>query len=71
MQHARLSALDFVVTITLGRAECYDILAVSPRGKVFKFSVKTRLLEKDDSSPCLKKIREIQKKTYLYFRSIE
>ena len=39
---ARLSALNFTVTITLGRAERYDILAVSPAGKTYKFSLKTR-----------------------------
>jgi hypothetical protein len=39
---SRLSAEDFIVTITLGRAEKYDILAVSPKGKTFKFSIKTR-----------------------------
>lgn len=38
---ARLSALDFVATITLGRAEKYDILALSPKGKLVKLSVKT------------------------------
>lgn len=42
---SRLSAEDFVATITLGRAEQYDILAASPNGKVFKISVKTRLKE--------------------------
>lgn len=39
---ARLSARNFIVTITLGRAERYDILAVSPTGKTYKFSLKTR-----------------------------
>lgn len=39
---SRLSALNFTVTITLGRAERYDILAVSPNGKPYKFSLKTR-----------------------------
>jgi hypothetical protein len=38
---ARLSALDFTVTITLGRAEKYDILALSPSGRLIKISVKT------------------------------
>ena len=38
---ARLSALNFVVTITLGRAEKYDILALGPNGKLIKISVKT------------------------------
>jgi hypothetical protein len=37
---ARLSALDFTVTITLGRAEKFDILALSPSGRLVKISVK-------------------------------
>jgi len=37
---ARLSALNFTVTITLGRAEKYDILALSPSGRLVKISVK-------------------------------
>lgn len=37
-----LSAHNFKVTITLGRAERYDILAVNPNNKTFKISVKTR-----------------------------
>jgi hypothetical protein len=57
---ALLSAMDFTATITLGRAERYDILAVSPQGKSFKFSVKARLSkeitaftlsEKDERGP--------------------
>jgi len=42
---ARLSALDFVVTITLGRAEKYDLLTLSPKGKLIKISVKTTQIE--------------------------
>ena len=37
---ARLSALNFTATITLGRAEKYDILALSPSGRLVKISVK-------------------------------
>ena len=37
---ARLSALNFTATITLGRAEKYDILALSPTGRLVKISVK-------------------------------
>lgn len=40
-----LSANDFIATITLGRAEKYDILAVNNKGKSFKFSVKTRFFK--------------------------
>jgi len=43
---SRLSALDYTVTITLGRAEKYDILALSPKGKLIKISVKTTQVEK-------------------------
>ena len=42
---SRLSAINFTATITLGRAEKYDILALSPNGKVFKLSVKTSQVE--------------------------
>ncbi|MCX6745731.1 MAG: hypothetical protein NTX00_01805 [Candidatus Parcubacteria bacterium] len=41
---SRLSAENFIATITLGRAERYDILAVNPRGKTIKISVKTGYL---------------------------
>lgn len=37
---ARLSALNFTATITLGRAEKYDILTLSPNGRLVKISVK-------------------------------
>jgi len=54
---SRLSAKNFITTITLGRAEKYDILAVNPSGKTIKLSVKTRykkcdrfpLSEKDET----------------------
>ncbi|UYP46498.1 hypothetical protein NEF87_002783 [Candidatus Lokiarchaeum ossiferum] len=39
---AFLSARNFIVTITLGRAIGYDLLAVNPSGKLIKISVKTR-----------------------------
>jgi hypothetical protein len=42
---SRFSALDYTVTITLGRAERYDILALSPKGKLVKVSVKTTQIE--------------------------
>jgi hypothetical protein len=38
-----LSAHNFTATLTLGRAEYFDILAVTPSGKTYKLSVKTRL----------------------------
>ena len=42
---ARLSALNFTATITLGRAEKYDILALSPNGRLIKISVKATQVE--------------------------
>jgi hypothetical protein len=39
---SRLSAENFIATITLGRAERYDILAVSPTWRTVKISVKSR-----------------------------
>lgn len=44
---SRLSAKNFITTITLGRAEKYDILAVNPAGKTIKLSVKTRFQKTD------------------------
>ncbi len=41
-----LSAYDCVVTITLGRAEGFDLLVVNPKGHPLKIQVKTRLLSK-------------------------
>lgn len=36
-----LSSHNFIATITLGRAESYDIIAVSSKGKTVKIQVKT------------------------------
>jgi hypothetical protein len=44
---SRLSAKNFITTLTLGRAEKYDILAVNPTGKTIKLSVKTRYKKTD------------------------
>ena len=46
-----LSARDFVATLTLGRAERYDLLAVNPKGKTMKISVKTRYDSNVESFP--------------------
>ncbi|MBS3076613.1 aspartate ammonia-lyase [Candidatus Pacearchaeota archaeon] len=51
-----LSSKGYVATITLGRAEAYDIIAIRPDGKTIKIQVKTawydnkvfRLSEKDE-----------------------
>lgn len=64
---AILSALNFVVTITLGRAERYDIISVSPKGKVFKFSVKTRLLKEKRGFPLSEKDEEGSENDLYYF----
>ena len=48
---SRLSALNFVATITLGRAEKYDILALSSSGKLVKLSVKTTQVKNADGFP--------------------
>ncbi|GIU69315.1 MAG: hypothetical protein KatS3mg002_0551 [Candidatus Woesearchaeota archaeon] len=52
---SRLSAEDFIVTITLGRAEKYDMLAVNPSGKTIKISVKTRFRSDVQRFPLSKK----------------
>lgn len=48
---SRLSAEDFIATITLGRAERYDILALSPKGRSIKLSIKAQFLEKSKAFP--------------------
>jgi len=48
---SRLSALNFVVTITLGRTEKYDILALSPNGRLIKMSIKTSQVENAKDFP--------------------
>jgi hypothetical protein len=48
---SRLSAINFTVTITLGRAEKFDILALGPKGKLVKISVKTTQLENAKDFP--------------------
>lgn len=52
---SRLSALDFTATLTLGRAEKYDILALSPKSKLVKISVKTTQLENSRYFPLSEK----------------
>jgi|GEM_PF-796806 hypothetical protein len=56
-----LSAQDYIATLTLGRAEKFDILCVAPNGekKTYKLSVKTRYekatgfaLSKRDENGC-------------------
>ena len=63
---SRLSALNFVATITLGRAEKYDILAVNPKGKVIKISVKTTQLDNAKDFPLSKKDEEGQSSDFFY-----
>lgn len=46
---SRLSAENFITTITLGRAMKYDILTVNPSGKTYKISIKTRLHDGENS----------------------
>jgi hypothetical protein len=55
---SRLSAVDFVATITLGRAEKYDILALSPQGKLVKISVKTTQIDNAIDFPLSSKDEE-------------
>ena len=63
---ARLSEKDFTVTITLGRAEKYDILALSPKGKFIKISVKTTQVDKAKSFPLSVKDEKGEAKDFYY-----
>ena len=50
-----LSALDYVVTITLGRNEGYDLIAVAPSEETYKISVKTMYARNQKKFPLNKK----------------
>ena len=63
---SRLSALDYTVTITLGRAERYDILALSPKGKLIKISVKTTQLENSKRFPLSQKDEKGESEDFYY-----
>ncbi len=61
-----LSAHNFIATITLGRAERYDILAVNPNGKSLKFSVKTGYLTSVKTFPLSEKDEQGGTKNFYY-----
>lgn len=63
---SRLSEKDFIVTITLGRAEKYDIIAISPKGRFIKISVKTTQLENAKDFPLSVKDETGQSKDFYY-----
>ncbi len=50
-----LSAKNCVTTITLGRAERYDLIAVKPNGATLRVSVKTLFASDPDRFPVSKK----------------
>lgn len=62
-----LSANSFTTTITLGRAEAYDILAVNQKtGKVIKIQVKTGWLKKNNSWRLEKKCENVFADDFYY-----
>src|SRR3989338_3445613 len=63
---ARLSALNFTATITLGRAEKYDILALSPSGRLVKISVKATQVENASGFPLSVKDETCQADDFYY-----
>src|SRR3989344_6066192 len=63
---ARLSAMNFITTLTLGRAEKYDILALAPNGKLIKLSVKTTQLDGAKDFPLSKKDEEGESPDFFY-----
>ena len=66
----KLSLHDYVTSITLGRNEGFDILAVSPAGEMFKIQVKTKW-EKNKKFWILSKKAEKQVEPNLYYAFIE
>lgn len=63
---SRLSEKDFTVTITLGRAERYDILALSPKSKLVKISVKTTQLHDLNNFPLSVKDEDGHSEDFFY-----
>lgn len=63
---SRLSEKDFIVTITLGRAERYDIMAIGPRGRFITISVKTTQLERAKDFPLSVKDEKGQREDFYY-----
>lgn len=62
-----LSAKNFVVTITLGRNEKYDLIAVNPKEKTVKISVKTGIHKKIKTFVMSKKDEEIDANLFYAF----
>lgn len=60
-----LSAYGFTTTLTLGRAEVYDIIAISPKGKTIKIQVKTSWA-KTKSWRCGEKNENVFAKDFFY-----
>ncbi len=63
---ARLSAENFIATITLGRAEKYDILALSPTSRSVRLSVKTQFLKTSKSFPLSEKDERGESEDFYY-----
>ncbi len=63
---ARLSVLNFTATITLGRAEKYNILALSPSGRLVKISVKATQNENATDFPLSAKDEEGATEDFYY-----
>ena len=63
---ALLSAEDFTATITLGRAEHFDILALSPEGRSIKVSVKTRMSQETSAFVLNERVENYHDKDFYY-----
>lgn len=63
---ALLSAEDFTATITLGRAEHFDILALSPEGRAIKISVKARISQEKSAFILTEKADDYHDKDFYY-----
>jgi hypothetical protein len=63
-----LSANGFTTTITLGRAEAYDILAVTPdKKKTIKIQIKTSWKDKKQQWKLNKKFEDIKSDDFYFF----
>ena len=63
---SRLSAQNFTTTITLKKAENFDILSLSENGRSIKISVKTRIDKESSHFTLNKKVEKCYDKDFFY-----
>jgi Holliday junction resolvase len=66
-----LSSKGFIATITLGRAEAYDIIAINPKGNTIKIQVKTSWYNTNSFMLSYKDVKEKNSNDYYAFVTLK